>query len=204
MKRFLLLTSVLLAAGCRIPQVPTPDMLINVETAFTPAVFAQGRKAAVIIEATNDLPADEPMLNNLTFKNRKTGELFFVSTTGREVLMISPGEYDLVKFVISGSTGSTGLTFSEADMTPRYRASFSVKAGDVAYLGRIKTHVVMGKKEYNNFGSSTQRIRSHTFLLNGIASLPADFIAKIERDTGKEPAPNLIEWRKNLSSGYSR
>ncbi len=201
MKRFFLFAIFLFAAGCHIPTVPSPDMLTIVETAFDPAVFAQGRKAAVIIEATNDLPSEDPMLNNLTFKNRRTGELFYVSTTGREVLMISPGEYDLVKFVISGSTG---LTFSEADLTPRYRASFSVKAGDVAYLGRVKTHVVMGKKEYDNFGPATQRVRSHTFLLNGIDSLPADFIGRIERLTGKKPTSNLIEWRKNASAGYSR
>lgn len=201
MKRFFLFAIFLFAAGCHIPTVPSPDMLTIVETAFSPAVFAQGRKAAVIIEATNDLPSEDPMLNNLTFKNGRTGELFYVSTAGREVLMISPGEYDLVKFVISGSMG---LTFSEADLTPRYRASFSVKAGDVAYLGRVKTHVVMGKKEYDNFGPVTQRVRSHTFLLNGIDSLPADFIGRIERLTGKKPTSNLIEWRKNASAGYSR
>ena len=96
MKRFFLFAIFLFAAGCHIPTVPSPDMLTIVETAFSPAVFAQGRKAAVIIEATNDLPSEDPMLNNLTFKNRRTGELFYISTTGREVLMISPGEYDLV------------------------------------------------------------------------------------------------------------
>lgn len=201
MKRLLLFFLTAFTSACYVPAAPSPEMLKYVETTFNPAVFAQGKKAAVIIEATNDLPAKDPMVNKLTFRNKKNGDLFFVETTGREVLMIPQGDYEMISFVIEGSMG---LTHSVADLTPRYKASFSVKDGDVAYLGHIKTHVVLGKKEYNSFGPSTQSVRSHTFLLNGIDSLPPNFLRLVEFHTGKEPVSKLIDWRKNLDAGYSR
>ena len=48
---------------------------------------------------------------NLHHNAEQKGDLFFVETTGREVLMIPQGDYEMISFVIEGSMG---LTHSQA------------------------------------------------------------------------------------------
>ena len=194
MRFFWLFGALLWAAGCsHFPSVPSDAMLARAENTFNAEVFSKGGKAVAVIEAENDIPSRYDLHAVLTFRNERTGETFDISVrNGRETVMLSPGDYTLEGFRIVGRERGA---YTSIDFGKRYDASFSLEAGEVVYLGKVKTHAVLGKVVSRFFDDYTRELRSASTVTDELKDMSPNYARLIEFHTGKKPSAKLMKWK---------
>ncbi|MFV0626351.1 MAG: hypothetical protein ACK5N8_03250 [Alphaproteobacteria bacterium] len=201
-KKIYLLASLLAVAGCNLYGVPSRSSLSDVERTYNDKVYAKGGKALVVVDSSNDFSRSFSVSAYLDFEDEKGNELTLRIPTQPTMIMLSPGTYKLKNHSYYGgkSYGNT-YQFIDLDFADRDAAEFTVKAGDVVYLGKIETKItnVRRRSSLMFFGAPSQGsdVDYVVSVTNNLSKTDPDFVKKVEEKTGKKVTVNLINWKTN-------
>lgn len=195
-------------SGCSLPGIPGQEKIRLTETAFNDEIFARGGRALVLLEAENSVPSRVSMDNYFTFQNDSYGK-FTIRIDNRKKktvhMMLVPGTYTLTDYYLYGYSGGGNYSVSASlSYTDKYKASFTLKPGDVVYLGRVKNSTRLGRATGGFFSPVKHSAATSIQVVNALPELSANFVSLIEEYTGKNIEVRLMEWSENTKKGKTK
>lgn len=199
MKKLLTVFAVLFISGCTLPHFPDSNDVVRAETVFNREVFSRGGRAVVVIEEQNDIASDIKLHGKLVL-SALDGRIYTLEPQKISVFMLEPGTYKIETFKLAGTSGYLSARINYGK---RYRGGFSIADGEVVYLGKIDTRMLLSKAttlEKDN-AQSRKEIITATSVKDDLSSLPPSFLAAVQQQTGKGLTTRLMRWNDTFQTG---
>ena len=161
---------------------------------FNQDVFRRGGKAVIILQEKNDIPADIDLHGQLTFRDFE-GKKYFLDVFGTSVFMLNPGIYKLENFKLCGNSGYWS---TQIDYDKRYKAYFKISAGEVVYLGKLETQILLDQTPKEQKSLRRKEIVTVTKIKDEISSLPPAFLRAIQKYTKVPTTLRIMSWRDSF------
>lgn len=202
---YIVFLTALFISGCNLPSIPGQEKIRLTETAFNDEIFAKGGRALVLLEAENSVPSRVTLDNYFTFQNDHYGT-FTVRIENKKKktvhMMLVPGTYTLTNYYLYGYSGGGNYSVSASlDYKDKYKASFTLKPGDVVYLGRVKNSTRLGPSTGGFFSPVKHSAATDIKIINGLPEMSPNFVSLVEEYTGKNIEVRLIDWSENPEKG---
>lgn len=202
------IAAALLISGCNLPSIPGQEKIRLTETTFNDEIFVKGGRALILLEADNAVPSRVTMDNYLTFKNDHYGT-FTIRTDNKKRntvhMMLVPGTYTLTNYRLYGYSGGGNYSVSASlDYGDKYKASFTVKPGDVVYLGHVRNSTRLGPSTGGFFSPVKHNAATRITVADDSSKLSPNFVSLIEEYTGKKIEVRLMEWSENTEKGKTK
>lgn len=192
MKKILAIIALGLLAACSVPPRPSNRDYTAIKTAFNEDVYRHGNRGYVVFSVMN------PVINggDTIIMENDQGEKFQwhfpQGSRNRKpaVAMLPVGEYrvvDLSSFHHSGG-GNVQVTRSMTDLVKGHDVTFTVRAGEFAYLGQLTViGQAQGRAQSGGLfsGSSTTRFNINIAVEDRSAAISAADRQRFERESGK-------------------
>ena len=190
----------LLTGGCVGKRFPNKVDAQKVDMVFNQDIFSRGGKAVVIIEEENDIPANIKLHGQMTFSDYE-GEKYILDIFKTSVFMINPGMYKLENFKLCGNSGYWS---TQVDYEKRYKAHFNVAAGDVVYLGKLSTQILLDQTPKKQNSSNRKEIVTVTKVKDEMNTLPQGFLSAVTKFTGSSPVSRIMSWHDDFEKGGTK